>query len=108
MQKKKFDIRIVLFFGILILIGIVTLLFQFMRHVDCEDAKFYVFSDDSKSGESIEFYDQTPNAKSWTWNFGDGTTTDKRQKTFHIYKNPDDPPGRVNLPAGFTTMQAHV
>ena len=88
MNQKNIDIRIVFFFTILLLAGIIAFIVQFFNHVDCEDAKFYIFSDQSQSEESIEFYDKTPNAKSWVWDFGDGSEKDVRKHTFHIYKNP--------------------
>lgn len=88
MIKKNIDLRVVFFFAILLLIGIVLFIVQLFNHVDCEDAQFYIFSDQSQTEESIEFYDKTPNAKSWKWNFGDGSETDVRKHTFHIYKKP--------------------
>lgn len=88
MIKKNIDIRVVFFFAILLLIGIVAFIVQFFNHVDCEEVKFYIFSDHSQSEESIEFYDKTHNAKSWQWDFGDGSALDKRQHTFHVYQKP--------------------
>ncbi|SNR31279.1 PKD domain-containing protein [Flavobacterium sp. ov086] len=88
MNKKNIDIKVILFFAVLLLIGITAFIIQFFNHVDCEDVKFYIFSDHSQSEESIEFYDKTHNAKSWEWDFGDGSAPDKRQHTFHVYKNP--------------------
>lgn len=88
MNNKNIDIRVVFFFTILLLIGIVAFIIQLFNHVDCEDAKFYIFSDHSQSQESIEFYDKTPNAKSWKWDFGDTSEIDVRKHTFHVYKKP--------------------
>lgn len=87
MDKKNIDIRVIFFFVILLLIGIVTFIIQFFNHVDCDDVKFYIFSEHSQNQESIEFYDKTPNAKSWEWDFGDGSAPDNRRHTFHVYKN---------------------
>lgn len=88
MNKKNIDIRVIFFFVILLLTGIIFFLVQFFNHVNCEDVKFYVFSEKSQTEESIEFFDKTPNAKSWKWDFGDGTETDIRKHTFHVYKKP--------------------
>lgn len=87
MNKRNIDLRVIFSFLLLLTIAITYLLLQFFNHVECEDAKFYIFSDNSQTQEAIEFYDKTPNAKSWKWDFGDGITTDKRQHTFHVYKN---------------------
>lgn len=86
MIKKNIDIRVIFFFVILLLVGIIAFIIQFFNHVDCEDANFYMFSDHSQTEESIAFYDKTPNAKSWKWDFGDGSDNDVRKNTFHIYK----------------------
>lgn len=88
MNNKNIDIRVIFFFVTMLLIGVVLFIVQFFNHIDCEDVKFYVFSDQSQSEESIEFYDKTPNAKSWKWDFGDGSDPDKRRHTFHVYKKP--------------------
>ncbi|OXB10954.1 PKD domain-containing protein [Flavobacterium plurextorum] len=88
MSIKKIDIRIVLFFTILLAIGIISLFIQLFKHVDCDDVKYYILSDHSQSEEPIEFYDKTHNAKSWKWDFGDGSTIDTRRHTFHTYKKP--------------------
>jgi PKD repeat protein len=88
LSRKSIDIRIIFFFTIVLLTGTIYLLLQFFNHVDCEDVKFYIFSDNSQSEESIEFYDKTPNAKTWKWDFGDGSEADKRKHTFHVYKKP--------------------
>jgi hypothetical protein len=93
MTKKNIDIRVIFFFAVLLLIGIVAFIIQFFNHVDCEEVKFYIFSDNSQSEESIEFNDKTHNAKSWQWDFGDGSALDKRQHTFHVYKKP----GKYNV-----------
>jgi hypothetical protein len=88
MNRQNIDLRVVFFFVVLLLIGIISFIIQFFNHVDCEDAKYYIFSDQSQSEEPIEFYDKTPNAKSWKWDFGDGSSPDKRRHTFHTYKTP--------------------
>ncbi len=85
----RFDRSIYLFFIAVIVLGILVLLYQWNRKIDCEDAVFYVHSDDFAVGSVIEFGDKTSNAKSWKWDFGDGTT-DFRQVTMHKYAQPGD------------------
>lgn len=88
MTKKNIDVRVIMVFSILLLIGIISFFIQFFKHVDCENVQYYVLSDHSQSEEPIEFYDRTHNAKSWKWDFGDGSQPDTRKHTFHTYKNP--------------------
>lgn len=82
----KFDPKIYWSFGVLLCLGIFLFIFQCSRHVDCEEANFYVFADNYAVKEVIEFGDKTKNAKSWKWDFGDGSPADFRQRTFHTYE----------------------
>lgn len=84
----KFDLKIVLFFVLFLLVSIIYFLVQFFNKVDCDTARFYVLSEHFQSNESVEFYDKTENANNWLWDFGDGTDSDSRPHTFHIYKQP--------------------
>lgn len=84
----RFDLKIVLFFVIFLLISILYFLVQFFNKVDCDTARFYVLSENFQSNESVEFYDKTDNVNTWLWDFGDGSDSDSRAHTFHIYKQP--------------------
>jgi hypothetical protein len=84
----KFDLKIVLFFVLFLLSSIVYFLVQFFNKIDCDTARFYVLSEHFQSNESVEFNDKTDNANSWLWDFGDGSDSDSRPHTFHIYKQP--------------------
>lgn len=90
MKTKNIDFKVIFLFVTFLSIGIIWIIVQLFNHVECEDAKFYVFADTFQNQESIEFYDKTPNAKSWEWDFGDGSAPDTRRHTFHIYKKPGD------------------
>ncbi len=81
----RIDRRIYLSLGIVLLLSIILLLVQYFRRVDCESAKFLV-SGDMSINKVVEFYDNTPNAKNWEWDFGDGSAPDYRQRTLHQYK----------------------
>ena len=78
----RIDRRIYLSLGIVLLLSIILLLIQYFRRVDCESAKFLV-SGDMSIDKVVEFYDNTPNAKNWEWDFGDGSAPDYRQRTLH-------------------------
>lgn len=82
----KFDPKIYWSFGVFLFIGILFFIFQYSRHVDCQEANFYIFADNYDVKDVIEFGDKTKNAQSWKWDFGDGSPADFRQRTFHTYK----------------------
>lgn len=82
----NFDSKIYWSFGVLLLIGIFLLVFQYSRYIDCQEANYFIHTDDWSVREIIEFYDATEGAKSWKWDFGDGSASDYRQRTFHSYQ----------------------
>lgn len=82
----RIDRRIYWSFGGLLLLSIIIFLFQYFRRVDCESARFVVFGDEMMPGRVIEFYDNTPNAQSWEWDFGDGSKPDYNQRALHTYQ----------------------
>ncbi|WP_415325633.1 PKD domain-containing protein [Chryseobacterium sp. MMS23-Vi53] len=84
------DYKIYICFGIMLIASLLLLIYQFTRHVDCENAKFLVHADEYVINRVVEFQDNTEGAKSWEWDFGDSTAVDKRQITFHKYKKPGD------------------
>jgi PKD repeat protein len=75
---------------LLLSLGAILLVYQYSRHIDCENAKFVVYAKEFATRKVVEFYDTTPGAKSWEWDFGDSTQVDKRQRTLHSYKKPGD------------------
>lgn len=87
---QNVDYKIYISFGILLLISISILLYQYTRHVDCNDAKFFIHADEYVVNRVVEYQDNTKGAKSWEWDFGDSTAVDKRQITFHKYKKPGE------------------
>ncbi|MCX8531411.1 PKD domain-containing protein [Chryseobacterium luquanense] len=84
------DPKVYISLGILLLLSLIVLFYQYTRHVDCENAKFIIHSDEFMINRVVEFYDNTEGAKSWDWDFGDGTTRDRRQRTFHKYMKPGE------------------
>lgn len=85
---SRIDRRIYWSFGVLLVLSLGLLMFQYLRRVDCENAKFVVFADEMMTGRVIEFYDNTPNAQSWEWDFGDGSAPDYNQRALHTYQKP--------------------
>lgn len=84
------DPRIYVSFGIILFLSLIFLLYQSFRHVDCENANYYIHADEYIVNRVVEFNDNTNGATSWRWDFGDGTTVDTRQRTLHSYKKPGE------------------
>lgn len=83
---SRIDTRIYWSFGVLLLLSILLFLFQYFRRVDCEAARFIVFGEELMPNRVIEFYDNTPNAQQWEWDFGDGSKLDYNQRALHTYQ----------------------
>ncbi len=87
---SNIDPKVYTSLGILFIISLIVLSYQYTRHVDCENAKFIIHSDEFMTNRVVEYYDNTEGAKSWEWDFGDSTAVDTRQRTLHKYKKPGD------------------
>lgn len=87
---QNIDPKVFISLGILLLLSLIVFSFQYSRHVDCENAKYIIHSDEYMVNRVVEFYDNTEGARSWEWDFGDSTTVDLRQRTLHKYKKPGD------------------
>lgn len=81
-----FDVRILLVFLLIGILGIILLIFRLRNHVDCENSEFFVISENFLLNENIEFYNETPNARSWEWDFGDGSGLAFEKNVKHKYK----------------------
>ncbi|MFC7773146.1 PKD domain-containing protein [Flavobacterium sp. GCM10027622] len=84
----NFDYRILLVFISILFFGAVFLFSKLIHSVDCENATFYVVAKNRIVGETIEFYNETPNASTWEWNFGDGSKNQFEKNVTHHFKNP--------------------
>ncbi|MGM5632021.1 PKD domain-containing protein [Apibacter raozihei] len=85
---SKLDIRVLLVFIILILMAFFFFFFQYYRHIDCRQVYFTIEAERKQVGEIIGFKDQTPNARSWKWDFGDKTEKRFEKDPLHKYEKP--------------------
>jgi len=96
MKKKNasflpnIDPKIYTSFGVILFLSLLFLLYQYLRHVDCENANYYIHADEYIVNKVVEFNDNTEGATSWEWDFGDSTEIDRRQRTLHYYKKPGE------------------
>lgn len=83
-----FDPRILLVFIILLALGMLSFISKFIGSVDCENTTFYIVAKNKMVGETIEFYNETPNATTWQWDFGDNSKKQFNKNVTHHYKVP--------------------
>ncbi len=84
----NFDYRILGLFIALMIVGTIFFFSKAINNVDCENSTFYVVAKNRLEGETIEFYNETPNASTWKWDFGDNSKNEYEKNTTHIYKKP--------------------
>jgi len=87
---QNIDPKVYISLGSIFLISLIVLSYQYTQHVDCENAKYVIHSDEFVVNRVVEFYDNTEGGKSWEWDFGDSTAIDFRRRTLHKYKKPGD------------------
>ncbi len=87
-QLFRFDHRILLVFVIVLCAGILFFFSKISNHVDCENSTFYIVSKNRIPGENIEFFNETPNANQWEWDFGDDSKKEYYKNATHRYKTP--------------------
>lgn len=83
-----FDPRIFMVFISLFASGTIFFFSKFINSVDCENSTFYIVAKNRVVGETIEFYNETPNATAWEWNFGDGSKNEHYKNVTHNFKKP--------------------
>ncbi|MBT2623739.1 PKD domain-containing protein [Chryseobacterium sp. ISL-6] len=88
--KSSLDSKVFWSITILLLFSTFFLVYQYNRHIDCENASFIVYAKEFTTNKVVEFYDNTNGAKTWEWDFGDSTAVDKRRRTLHTYKKPGE------------------
>lgn len=88
--NAKFDLKVIFSFFFFILLGLAFFFYQYSSHIDCDNTKYFITADNFSVNSMIEFKDETKNAKSYKWDFGDGSSTDNRKHTFHQYLKRGD------------------
>ncbi|MTI31896.1 PKD domain-containing protein [Xanthovirga aplysinae] len=68
------------------LISAVVFFLKKKDHVNCEDVLNYIKSDNYTVGSLIQFQDESYGAKSWEWDFGDGSSKVRKAHALHSFK----------------------
>ncbi|MEN7551930.1 PKD domain-containing protein [Rapidithrix thailandica] len=85
---SNFDLRVLVVFILILLVGLFFFFVKLNNYVDCDNAKFFVIAEKFATGEIIQFDSEISNADKWEWDFGDGSPIEKRQQALHRYQEP--------------------
>jgi hypothetical protein len=87
-RKKSLDFSVIFVFMIVSAISVAFMAMKMLNRVDCSSVNFAINASDFTQGKIIYFEDMTPKAKSWEWDFGDGSTGATEKNVLHIFKFP--------------------
>ncbi len=82
-----FDVSVIYLFAGVFLVAFTTLAFRYQNYTPCDDARFEYSINAYQSGRIVQFNDLTVGAKSWKWDFGDGSLISNQKNPMHVYKD---------------------
>ncbi|CAM3750354.1 PKD domain-containing protein [Flavobacterium gelidilacus] len=85
--KKYFDLKVLLLFASILMLSIIAILFKYTNDEECEINDFNIEADSFVVGDLIIFSENSKNANSWRWYFGDSTQISFRSKVAHSFEN---------------------
>lgn len=77
---------VVYLFIILFLVSAGALAIRIVDYVPCNEVVFTVETNELRSGELIQFKDNSEGAETWNWEFGDSTEVDTDRDPTHTFK----------------------
>ncbi|MGB1283116.1 MAG: PKD domain-containing protein [Polaribacter sp.] len=89
-MSNHIDKSVTRFFIIAFLISASVLGYKATRYSPCKEVEFSIKTKEFVEGKLIKFVDNTSNATSWAWNFGDGSKDITNKEALHIYKSPGE------------------
>jgi PKD domain len=85
-MNRHLDKMVVYFFIVLFLVSAGALAFRFVNYIPCNEVVFTVESNELRSGELIQFKDNSEGAESWKWEFGDSSEVNTIREPTHTFK----------------------
>ncbi len=89
-KSKHLDKSVIFLFLITFLISASALAYKYVRYIPCKEVVFNIKAKEYRQDELIKFTDNTENATSWEWKFGDDSEVSTNEEALHIYKKPGE------------------
>ncbi|NHN27618.1 PKD domain-containing protein [Flavobacterium jejuense] len=83
--KKYFDAKIPMVFSAVVLLSLVIIIYKLNNETECNAKEFKIDAPSFMVGEFIIFSDDSKNADSWRWYFGDNSQIAFRSKVAHSF-----------------------
>ncbi len=89
-KSKHLDKNVIYLFLIAFLISASVLAYRYTKYAPCQDVVLSINAREFRQDELIKFKDNTENANSWAWDFGDDSEISTNKEALHFYKNPGE------------------
>ncbi len=89
-KSKHLDKSVIYLFLISFLISASVLAYRYTKYIPCQDVELSINARAYRQDELIKFLDNTENAKSWAWDFGDDSEISTNKEALHFYKSPGE------------------
>ena len=89
-MSNHIDKSVTHFFIIAFFVSASVLAYKATKYSPCKEVKFDIKTKEFVEGKLIKFVDNTANAVSWEWNFGDGSKYTNNKEALHIFKKPGE------------------
>ncbi len=89
-KSKHLDKNVIYLFLIAFLASASVLAYRYTKYAPCQDVVLSIDARDYRQDELIKFKDNTENANSWAWDFGDDSEISTNKEALHFYKNPGE------------------
>lgn len=89
-MSNHIDKLVIHFFIIAFFVSATVLAYKAVQYTPCKEIKFAIKTKEFVEGKVIQFVDNTPNAVSWEWNFGDGSKYANNKEPLHIFQKPGE------------------
>ncbi len=87
---KHLDKTVIRFFLAVFFISASVFAYRYTKYEPCKEVVFSVKAKEFRQEALIRFIDDTENANSWEWDFGDSTSVGTNREALHNYKNPGE------------------
>lgn len=88
--KKYFDLKVLLLFASVFMLSLFVVALKYLNDEECVINDFAIEADSFVTGDLIIFSDNSKNANSWRWHFGDSTQISFRSKVAHSFEKEGD------------------
>ncbi|PID68998.1 MAG: hypothetical protein CR968_00240 [Flavobacteriia bacterium] len=88
--SSHIDNMVLRLFLVVFFIAAFVLVYKVVKYTPCRGINFEIKTKELVQGKLIKFVDNTANATSWEWDFGDSTEVIKDRSALHVFNKPGE------------------